>query len=43
MKYGKMWRAGYDIVSREDKKRCIDTLKDDIKMCLYKCKSYELL
>ncbi len=35
---------GYDIIkANQDKTQVIDTLRSDLKSCLYKCKAYSLL
>lgn len=39
-----MWRVGYEIVKDKSKNQeCIYALREDIKRCLFKCKSYELI
>jgi hypothetical protein len=43
-KFANLWRVGYDIIkANQDKTIVINTLRDDLKNCLYKCKSYSLL
>lgn len=43
-RYGIMWRTGFPIITHDITKDIyIEALKDNIRMCLYRCKSYFLI
>lgn len=37
-----MWKTGYEVVAK-DKRSSLESLRENIKLCLYKCKAYSLL